>query len=100
MHDNDWLRRQLDTSVEFLDCRIISGLDLAQVDPCESRSIKSEFSRLNSFQVNRWDHPAHHGRELGKAALLELGLGKRISPAPNVTVLTSICLIPPPEPID
>src|SRR5215471_12419557 len=77
MHNNDRLRRQLETGVEFLDGRVVPGLDLAEIDPGEGRAIESEFSRLNAFQVDHRHHAAHDGRELGEAVLVELGLAER-----------------------
>src|SRR5215831_18974908 len=100
MDDNDRLRRQLETGVEFLDGRVVPGLDLAEINPGESRAIESEFSGLTPSRLTTGTTPPITVGNWARPSLSRSALGSGMSLAPKVTVLVWICLMPPPEPID
>ena len=72
MHDGDRLVRQLDLRIQLLDRRVIPGLDVAEEDLGERRTIDGQIAWLDAVEIDDRHDAAHHHRKLGETHFVEL----------------------------
>src|SRR4030095_10203809 len=77
VHDRDRLTWQLRTRIKLLDRWIVPGLDFAEEDLGECRTIDGEFARLDAFEIDDRNYGTHDGGKLCKADLVKLFTFKR-----------------------
>ena len=77
MHDRDRLARQLHIRIELFDRRVIPGLDFAEENLGEGRTIDGQIARVHAVEIDDRDDTSHHHRKLREASFVELLARKR-----------------------
>src|SRR5262249_33508505 len=75
--DGNCLLGQLETGVELGDGRVVPGLDLAQEDVGDGRTVENQRAGLDAGDVDDRHDAAHHHRELRQSVLVEVGALQR-----------------------
>jgi hypothetical protein len=70
--DHDGLRGKLHTGIELRNRGIVPGLDLAEKDLRQCRSVEPHLAGLDALEVHNRNRAADHAGELNEAILVEL----------------------------
>ena len=72
MHDRDRLARQLGIGIELFDRGVVPGLDVAEEDLGERRTVEDQFAGLYAVEIDDRHDAAHDHRKLREAGFVEL----------------------------